>query len=165
MITANDAKRFLKGFRKAVVRYESLNDEYEGHRTKLYSKPLVANYSGQGGSGVAGDKMGDDVAAFADYRDGLGKQAEAYAKVKDDVKRIVNAVWEVNERWGLSLHYRYIDWMSPAAAAYEMGYSDPSNERADHRRALEFVAITWPETIEEDLALLDSMCKPRDREH
>lgn len=158
-ITAEDAKRFLRSYRMANVKYESLNEEFERHHTRLFSKPLVANYSGTGGSGGASDTMGSNVASFVDYKERLKSDLAAYAKIKTDIWGIINRVTDVNERWGLSLHYRYIDGMSPTAVAYEMDYADPSAERKEHTKALEYVRAKWPMTIAEDLELLDGMCK------
>ena len=158
MITNEEAKRFLRSYRSATVKYESLVEEFERYNTKLYSRPLTANYSGMGGSGAASDTMGENVAEFADYKKGIESDIRAYTKIKSDVRGVINRVTEVNERWGLSLHYRYIDCMSPTAVAYEMDYADSSSERKDHAKALEYVKLKWPETIRHDLELLDSMC-------
>lgn len=162
MVTAEETKRFLRSYRRANVKYESLNEEFERHHTRLFSKPLVANYSGMGGSGAASDTMGSNVAEFVDYKEGIRENLRAYAKIKSDIWGIINSVAEVNENWGLSLHYRYIDRLNPTAVAYEMNYADPSTERRDHARAIEYVRLKWPETIRADLDLLESMCKKED---
>lgn len=164
MATSEDARRFLRSYRRAIVKYESLNEEFERHCTRLFSRPLVANYGGGGGGGgTAGDTMGSNVAEFVDYKESIRDDLRAYAAIKADIWGIVNQVAETNERWGFSLHYRYIDGMSPTEAACEMGCADPSSERRDHARALEHVAAKWPDTIRRDLALLDGMCMREER--
>ena len=163
MATSEDARRFLRSYRRATVKYESLNEEFERYHTRLYSKPLVANYSGVGGGGAASDTMGANVAEFVDYKEGIKNDLKAYAAIKADIWGVLNQVSETNERWGLSLHYRYIDGLNPTEAAYEMNYADPSSERRDHARALEYVASKWPNTIRRDLALLDAMCKREEK--
>lgn len=162
MASIDEAKRFLRGFKKASIEYDSLNKEYERHMSALYS-PSTSNFSGGGGSGVPGDKLGDDVAAYVDYCRRLVEELKLYVQIRDDVRGVVRRMYEVNERWGLSLHYRYVDFMSPSLVAYEMDYADSSDERAVHRQALKYVADMYPALIERDLQLIDSLCIREER--
>lgn len=164
MATVEEARRFLKGYRKAVVNIESLKDENEGHRSKLYSVPMTARYSDEGGcSSVASDKMGDDVAEYVDYKQSIKEELRAFVQIREDVHGIVRRTFDVNEKWGLSLHYRYIDWLRPTVVANEMDCLNTGDERGYHRDALKYVANMFPDTIERDLALLDSMSRREER--
>lgn len=134
-LSADEAKmvsRSLAKYRAAVSNIESLADEKARLETVITSLSVG---SGGGGSGVGQDKIGSAVSRLVDLVDRIDRDVVDYIKTRDEVRRIIRRVSDVNPIYGQDLHYRYIDGRSAFATANDMGFSS-RQERRVHAAAL-----------------------------
>lgn len=130
-----DVMRYLQRYHDAAMNIESLINEKERIEGNIYSLTATMSDSGGGGSS-SGDKLGDGVARLCDIVEQINAETIIYKKSRDEVRRVINRVKDVNVILGQDLHYRYIDGKSPFATANDMGFST-RQERRVHKQALE----------------------------
>mgnify|MGYP006908486376 CR=1 FL=1 len=134
-LSADDAKmvsRSLAKYRTAVSNIESLAEEKARLETVITSLSVG---DGGGGSGVGHDKIGSVVSRLVDLIDRIDADVADYVKTRDEVRRIIRRVSDVNPIYGQDLHYRYIDGRSAFATANDLGFSS-RQERRVHAAAL-----------------------------
>lgn len=130
-MTKNQTRDFLRQYKLAAMRLESLTAEHERIQSVLFSIT-----SSQGASSrSSNDRIGNGVSRLIDLLNGIDKEIEYYTKVRSDVKAVVAEVTRANMTLGQCLHYRYIDFDSAETCAFRMGYH-PSHERKLHARAI-----------------------------
>lgn len=131
-----EVMRYLLRYHDAADNIESLTAEKERIEGTIYSLTANLSDSGGGGGSSSGDKIGDGVARLCDIVDQINAEIIMYQKSREEVRRVVNRVKDVNITLGQCLHYRYIDSKSAFAVANDMGFST-RQERRVHRQALE----------------------------
>lgn len=134
-----EARRYLLRYQDAATNIESLTDEKERIEGTIYSLNSNMSDTGGGGGSSSGDKIGDGVARLCDIVDQINAEILMYQKSREEVRRVINRVKDVNMTLGQCLHYRYIDSKSAFATANDMGFST-RQERRVHRQALAIAA-------------------------
>ena len=133
-----EARRYLMKYRESMAYIESLTDEAERLSSVILSLSATMSDTGGSGSGPS-DTMGDSIARLLDLTERINTEVDIYIRTRDEVRRVIRRVFEVNPVYGQDLHYRYIDCKSPFATANDMGFTT-RHERRAHKEALAIAA-------------------------